>query len=371
MGGDFGAVKHDSLHTGDLAVLDDQFLGGGTGQDVVFTDDGERSFEIGSPVAIGAGVLVFTIPQRADQGGLGLFEFSTHVFQPLFQALAAFDELLDQIRAAIDPGGLIRGLAQAAVIGLEDMQVQGGEQSQLGLGRAGIELGLRPVQISLDLFLQILQDGQILRMDTMLRQLNIIAGNEFVGLVELFVEGLFAPGQDVLEYVDAAEAGLDFFTDLAGTGIDAGGGIRIRRIPDQVRHDRLELTAGNQGVTANFSVLLDDQDGIAVLGRLSGCSDSCTAGADHDDINGLFNGGGSGMLNLVGLEDSQVRAAGIFSSGVHDLAQGAARKGSAGNAVHAGTIGFDHFGDHDAEGIGSNVTGFHGGGDFDGGEGGV
>ena len=300
-----------------------------------------------------------------------MLEFSTHVFEPLFQTLAVLNELFDQIQIAVNPGGLVRSLTQTAVIGLEDVQVQGGEQGQFTFGNTCIQLGLCPVQISLNFLLQILQDGEIFSVYAMLGQLSVITGNKFVGLVELFIEGFFTPVQDDFQHVDAAQVRLDLVIGFAGAAIDAGGGIGIIGIPDKVGHYGLELTAGNQRVTADFSILFEHQHGVAVLGCLSRGSNTGTAGADHDNINGLFDRFGSGMLNLVGFESIQVGAAGLFSSSVHDFAESAAGEGGTGNTVHTGSVGLKHIGNHDLESVSTHMGGFHGGGDFNSGQGSV
>ena len=108
----------------------------------------------------------FTIPKRTDQGGLGiLHEGGAHFLQPGLELLTVFDELGDQVDIAIDPFAAVRALAQAAVIGLEDMQVQRGEERELVFRNARVQLRLRPVQIGLNLAFQLLEDGQVIGMN--------------------------------------------------------------------------------------------------------------------------------------------------------------------------------------------------------------
>ena len=69
----------------------------------------------------------------------------THFLQPGLELLTVFDELGDQVDIAIDPFAAVRTLAQAAVIGLEDVQVQRGEERELVFRNARVQLRLRPV----------------------------------------------------------------------------------------------------------------------------------------------------------------------------------------------------------------------------------
>ena len=75
------------------------------------------------------------------------------------------------------------------------------------------------------------------------------------------------------------------------------------------------------------------------------------------------------MRNLGSLEGVQIGAAGFFRGFIHGEAQGTAGESGAGNAVHTGTVGFDHVRNHDIEGGCADMSGFHGADNFDRGQG--
>ena len=245
------------------------------------------------------------------------------------------------------------------------MQVDGGEKCQLALVCTGLQLGLCPVKIRLDLLLQLLQHGQVFSMHAVLAQFNSVAGYKLVGLVVFLIKGLLTPVQNGFELIDAALYGLDLVVGLSVTAVDAGLSVRIFRIPDQVGHHGLELSAGNQRVAADFCILFDHKNGVAVLGGLSRRGDTGAAGTDNDHVSSHFNGIAGLVLDLGSLESFQIGASGLLRGIVHNAAQGTAGKGGTGNAVYAGAVGFLHLGDHDVKGNIADVGSFHGRKDLD------
>ena len=361
---DFGSVIHHGLDAGHAAVFFDQSGRGCAGHDLVgfigLQEGSHRSHEIGAPASavlfclavavrinIRADKFILSVPQSADQGRLGIFnKGGAHGFQPRLQILAVLDELLDQIHISVDPFALVRALAKSAVIGLEDMQIQGGEQGQLILGSSRVKLRLCPVKISLDLFLQGLKDRQIIFMYAMLGQLQSIARDEFILYIEFLIERLLAPVQDHLEFVDAALYGLDLVVGLAVIS-NACLSVRIRRIPYQVRHNRLILSAGYQSIAADFRVLLDHENGIAVLRCLGRRRDSCAAGADDNHVISLFDRILGYHFHSILHESVKIGAACLLRRVVDRFADRSGREGSAAQSVNAGSVGFDHGRNHD------------------------
>ena len=383
MRGHFGAVITGALYAHNAAgIVHHEAFGRGAKHDAVglvrVEEGGHRRDEVGAPasgiafgfavavgVHLGADELVFTIPQRADEGGLGVFnEGGTHGLQPRLEILAVLDELRHEVIVAVDPLAAVGAGPQAAVVGLEDVQVQRGEQGQLAFGRAGIQLGLRPIQVRLNLGLKRLQGGQVFLMHAVLGQLTNVARDELVVQVVVGVEGLFAPVKDDLELVDAALHGLDLVIGVA-VKAHAGGGVGILGIPYQVRHHALVLAAGHQRVAADLSILFDDEHGVAVLRGLRSRGNAGAAGAHDDHVVGLLDGILRGHFNRVGLEGSKVGAAGLLGSRVHGVAQRAAGERGAAHGVHAGAVGLHDLGNHDVKGHVADVFGFHRGDHLD------
>ena len=377
------AVILGGLHAGHLAVLNDQLFRGGAEHDLVGSGGlggrqhgVHRRLEVGAPAARiihavdgRADELVLTIPERADQGRLGILnEGGTLRFEPLLERLAALDELLHEVIVAVNPAAHVRRRTQAAVVGLEDVQVDGGEQGQLA--RARFNLRLRPIEISLNLGLQILEGLEVLGMHAVLGQLGDVARHEFMILIVALVERLFGPVQDGLQLVQSRDALDDLVIGVAVIA-HAGGRIRIGRIPYEVRHDALILTAGNQRVAADFRVLFDDQNGVAVLRGLRRRRDASAARADDDHIIGLLDRGLRLVLHGRSLEGVHVRAARLLGSVVHRVADRVAGEGRAGNAVHARAVRSQNVRDHRLEGNIAHVIGFLVRADLDGGHGAV
>ena len=379
MHGHFGAVILRGLHAGDLAVLDDQLVGGGAEHDLVGLVRGRhrviRHGEVSAPLAgvfhavhHAADRRVLALPQAADEGGLlAVIEDRTLSDEPRLDVLTALDELAHQVVTAVNPRAVVSVRAQAAVIGLEDVQVDGGEQGQLGLFHARIELRLRPVEIRLNLFLQGLQGREVFLMHTSDGVQGDIARDERMLVVQRAVERLFRPTEDGLERVDAARVVLHLVIGLAIQRVHAGGRVRISRVPDEVRHHRLESAAGNERVAAHLGVLFKHDDGAAVLRGLGRRNHARAARADNDHVIGLFNRGLSGVLDGVRLKGAEVGAPGLLRRVVHGVAQRGAGEGCAGNAVHTGAIRRQHVRNHRLKGHVADVRRLAGIGHFDGG----
>ena len=351
MHGHFGAIVHGSLDAGHSAVcVNDQFLSGGAQHNLVVLVSGHhgvvRHCEVSAPLA---GVLnavhnaadggIFTLPQATDQGRLlAVVELRALSYQPLLDFLTALDELAHQVVTAVHPLGLVCVRTQAAVIGLEDVQVNGREQGQLGLVHAGIQLGLCPIQVSLNFLLQCLQGGQIFLVHAAGSVQSDIACHEGMIVIQGAVEGLLRPGQNGLQGVDTTCVVLHLVVGLTVQRVHARGSIGIVSIPHQIAHHRLEGPAGNQRVAAHFSVLLQNNNGVAVLSRLCSSGHASAAGTDNNHVIGLFDRLLSGVLHRVRLESVEVGAACLRRRIIHSIADCVAGEGRAGNNVNTRAV---------------------------------
>ena len=210
VGGDLGAVVLDGLHAGDLATLGDQLGGGGAGHDLIVLVGGEHGVLGGlqqhAPVAVefltvDGGVVdaVDALPQAAHQSPLDVHgDVGALIHQPVLQVQRVIDKLAGQLDLGIDPLGVVGVGAQAAVVGLEQMQLVRAKDGQVGLLGAGGDLLVGPVDIGLDLALQGLQGVQILGMDAPDGVEGHIAGLEGMVGIHGAVKRLLRPGEDGL-----------------------------------------------------------------------------------------------------------------------------------------------------------------------------
>ena len=248
------------------------------------------------------------------------------------------------------------------------MQVDGGEQRELT--RALGNLRLRPIEVRLNFRLQILEGLEILGVHAMLGQLGDVARHKLVILVVGLVKRLFGPAEDRLQFAQSRDALDDLVVGVAVIA-HTGGRVRIGRIPHEVRHDALILTAGDQRVAADFRVLFDHQNGVAVLRGLSRRRDARAARADDDHIIGLLDRGLRLVLHGRSLEGVHVRAARLLGSVVHRVADRVAGEGRAGNAVHTRAVRREDIRDDRLEGHVADMVGFLVRADLDSGHGAV
>ena len=205
-------------------------------------------------------------------------------------------------------------------------------------------------------------------MDAVFGQLRRVARHILVFHVVLRVEGLLTPVQDHFQLVDTAGDGLHL---VVGVPVEAGAGVRVGvgGVPDEIGHDGLILSAGDQRIAAYFRVFLDEEHGVAVLGGL-GCGGNARAARaeDYNVIGDLNRVAGHG-LQRVGDERGLIRDAGGVCGGVDGLFQGAAGERRAGDGVHAGAVGLDDLGQEQVIGHGAHVLRLAAGCDFDAGDG--
>ena len=185
------------------------------------------------------------------------------------------------------------------------------------------------------------------------------------------VKGLLAPVQDGLQHRDVAVCFLYLVVGLAVHRIHARRCIGTVRFPAEVRHDGLELSAGNDGVAADFSILLYHKYGKAVLCRLCSSSNTGTARAHNNYVIGVFDGSLCSVHNGVLLEVVHLGGTGFLCSVVQGVANRHRRKGCTGNDVHAGTVCSDCICEHDVIGRSTDVRGFAGSVHLDVGDGAV
>ena len=207
-------------------------------------------------------------------------------------------------------------------------------------------------------------------MHAMLGQLGDVARHELVILVVGLVKRLFGPAEDRLQFVQSRDALDDLVVGVAVIA-HAGGRVRIGRIPHEVRHDALILTAGDQRVAADFRVLFDHQNGVAVLRGLSRRRDARAARADDDHIIGLLDRGLRLVRRARRLKGVHVGAARLLRRVVHRVADRVAGEGRAGNAVHTRAVRREDIRDDRLEGHVADMVGFLVRADLDGGHGAV
>ena len=364
------------LHADHLAVFNDQLVGGGAKHDlVVLVRSHHRVVRNGEICAPLAGVFhtvhhaadrrILALPQAADERGLlGVVKNCTLRNEPRLDLLTALDELVDQVVTAVHPLAVVSIRTQTAVVSLEDMQVDGGEQGELRLLNARVQLRLCPVEIRLDLFLECLQRRQIFLMDAADSVQRDIARDKRMIGIQRAVKRLFRPVEDGLERIDTTRIVLHLVIGLTVQRVDAGGRIRIFRIPDEVRHHGLERTAGNQRIAAHLGVLFQNNHRAAVLRCLRRRNHARAARADDDHVIGLLDRRLSGMLNSRRLERAEVGALRLRRSVIDGVAQRGTGECRTGNAVHAGTVRRQHILDHRLESHVADMRGFLGIGHF-------
>ena len=206
------------------------------------------------------------------------------------------------------------------------MEVERREQSKLILWSASVEFRLCPVEIGFDFGLECFQNGKILSVNTMLREFSSIAGDVLVSLIVSCVERCFVPVEDHLQLVDTALYALDLLICLTVESVDSCCCVRILGVPNEIGHYALILTAGNESVTARLSVLLDDENRVAVLSCLRSCRDSSTARTDDYDIIGVLLGCARFVFDLSGLECVNVSAACFLCGGIDGIPESPSRE---------------------------------------------
>ena len=236
------------------------------------------------------------------------------------------------------------------------MQVDGGEQCDFVC--AGRNLLVSPCKVFLDLRLEVLQCLQVFFMNTMLGEFCSIACDKFMILVICLIKRLFGPVFDQTQLIQSVDAFNDLVVGVAVKS-DTGCGIRICRIPYQVRHDRLVLTAGNECISADLCVLFNDAYGIAVLCSLCSCGHTCSAGTDNDNVKGFINRRIRCMGDLVLLESVRIGNGSLFRRICDCILERKRCKCSTGYDINAASVCLDDFRNQNIIRNGSDMVCLH------------
>ena len=247
---------------------------------------------LGGAVAIGIDVgsqhLVASEPQCAHDNNLALKEGDTHLGQPGLKLLSLLNHLPNHVYVAVNPLTLVLALAQAAVVGLEHVQVLGRKQREVSLGHTACQLGVSPSQIGGNLSFKLLQHGQVLGMHAVGSHKCYVAW--LVGVLGVIwcIEGFLAPLQYGFKVFYTAGARLYLIVGLAIVA-HARCGVRMFGVPHQIWHNALEDATRHKGVATNLGVLLDDKHGVALLCGLGSCCHAGTATTDNNNIPRAFD----------------------------------------------------------------------------------
>ena len=168
-------------------------------------------------------------------------------------------------------------------------------------------------------------------------------------LVVILVKRLLGPVLDDLQFIDAALHGFNLVIGFSVIA-DAGIRIRIRRIPYQVRHNPLILSAGYQRISADLRILFDNEGCLAVFSRLCRRGNSCAAASDDNHIPGILDRILRLMYNRILLKLVFICYTGLFGCRIDGFPDRPARKGCSGNGINTGTVGIDNVRNHDVVG---------------------
>ena len=240
------------------------------------------------------------------------------------------------------------------------MQIDCREQSQICFICTRSNLCICVVDICLNFLLQSLQCRQIFCMYTSLRYKVDFTRNVFLIIEVMIIKWFFRPVENCLQCIKLTMNCLYLWICLSIVIPCSFCSIRICCIPYQVIHDSLELTTGNQCITAYFSILFNNQYGSTVLNCLSSCTHTCTTGTDYDNIICFFDVFLCLMFNSIGLEFIHICSRCLLSSIIQCILDSAGCECSTGYNINTGTVCFNCFRNHDVISRCTNMSCFLG-----------
>ena len=177
-------------------------------------------------------------------------------------------------------------------------------------------------------------------MDSRLRQGIDFACHVVMGIEVRRIKRFLRPVQNRLQNTQLPLGSLELRIRLSVVIPGSFGRFRISRIPDEIRHHRLELSAGDEGVSADFRILFDYDDRIPILNCLRCRSQAGAAAADDDDIIGFLNRIASRMFHGLLLECREIGYASLFCRIIQSCLDGSGGEGRTGNGINSGSACF-------------------------------